>query len=351
MNKCNRHIICLGIVMLFTGWLPAWAAERVALVIGNDRYEQEARLRRAVSDAKIVGDALSRVGFQVIYKKDLDRQSMLDALSDLNRAAVGARWIVIYYAGHGIQVHNKNYLIPVNVALNRRGDLFNTIPLEALLLEVNQAQELGLVLLDSCRNNPFVAQLNQGTGRSVAARGMARVESTGGNTLVGFSTREGDIAADNGVYAQALVAQLKEHPGQDVRQLLGGVRDQVMRQTHQSQQPYTYGSLGGHYYSFAKPATPSPPTPSPGRCCQLWVKTVPDGARVRVMSIGPKYRDGIQVKPGKHRIRVEKEGYQPYDQRVKIDQDKQVITVDLKPIQVAQASTSIDSPFKPDIPR
>jgi outer membrane protein assembly factor BamB/cytochrome c5 len=162
----------------------------------------------------------------------------------------------VYYAGHGIQVQGKNHLIPVDVGLNREGDLRRTVLLDDLLTEVNQARELGLVILDACRDNPFAARLNQGAGRSVAVRGLARVEQTGKNTLVAFATREDTIAADTGVYAAALVQHLAT-PGLELRQLFGKVRDEVMARTGNGQQPYIYGSLGGGYYTF-KPG-PSPP--------------------------------------------------------------------------------------------
>ena len=249
-------------VWLLMGAMPiAWGAERVALVIGNNAYQHGGALTNAVSDAKTVGDALSSLGFRVLRKQDLSYTGWLDALDELGKAAAGADWAVVYYAGHGIQVQGKNHLIPVDVGLNREGDLRRTVLLDDLLTEVSQARELGLVILDACRDNPFAARLNQGTGRSVAGRGLARVGQTGKNTLVAFATREDTIAADSGVYAAALVQHLAT-PGLEVERLFGKVRDEVMRRTGNVQQPFTYGSLGGGYYAF-KPASAPVPTPAP----------------------------------------------------------------------------------------
>ena len=251
----------IGIWLLMGAMPIAWGAERVALVIGNNAYQHGGALTNAVSDAKTVGDALSSLGFRVLRKQDLSYTGWLDALDELGKAAVGADWAVVYYAGHGIQVQGKNHLIPVDVGLNREGDLRRTVLLDDLLTEVNQARELGLVILDACRDNPFAARLNQGTGRSVAGRGLARVGQTGKNTLVAFATREDTIAADSGVYAAALVQHLAT-PGLEVERLFGKVRDEVMKRTGNVQQPFTYGSLGGGYYAF-KPASAPVPPPAP----------------------------------------------------------------------------------------
>ena len=242
-------LVLLALLGLPSHELEAAPANRVALVIGNDAYRYGGELNHAVSDAQKVGAALKALGFQVISKQDLDYGGLLDALDQLGKAAVGADWVVVYYAGHGIQVQGKNHLIPVDVKLNRTGDLRRTVLLDDVLTEVNQARELGLVVLDACRDNPFAARLNQGTGRSLVGRGLTRVGETGGNTLVAFATREDDIAADNGVYATILAKYLVV-PDLEVRRLFGKVRDEVMAQTHNSQQPFTYGSLGGGYYVF-----------------------------------------------------------------------------------------------------
>jgi len=227
------------------------ADERVALVIGNDDYQSSWKLTNAVSDAKRVGDVLEKeLGLRVIRRNNLKHSEWLDTLDELGKAVVRADWVVVYYAGHGIQMGGKNYLVPVDVDLKGEGDLRRTVSLDALLVEVNRAQKLGLVILDACRNNPFTVQLNQSAGRSVAGRGLARVENTGNNnTLVAFATQEGTIAADSGVYADALVKYLAT-PGLEVERLFGKVRDEVMARTGNTQKPFTYGSLGGGSYVF-----------------------------------------------------------------------------------------------------
>ncbi len=249
---------CLGVLWLLLLPLPATAGTRVALVVGNNAYQYGGVLANAIGDAEKIGNVLEQLGFQVIRKQNLTYAGLLGALDELGKAATGADWVVVYYAGHAVQIAGKNHLVPVDVGLNREGDLRRTTKLDDLLTEVNQARELGLVILDACRDNPFMARLNQ--GRSVAGRGLARVGDTGGgNTLVAFATAEDTIAADSGVYADVLAKHLKATPGLEVRQLFGKVRDTVMERTNSSQKPYVYGSLGGGSYAFKPPSRPPVP--------------------------------------------------------------------------------------------
>ncbi len=146
MRESLLRMTALTLLVLLLQVVAATAGERVALVIGNNAYQHGGSLNNAVSDAQTVGNALQALGFRVIRKQDLDYGGLLDALDELGKAAAGADWAVVYYAGHGIQVQGNNYLIPVDVGLNREGDLRRTVLLGDLLTEVNQARELGLVI-------------------------------------------------------------------------------------------------------------------------------------------------------------------------------------------------------------
>ncbi len=238
------------LLMLLSMTVDSMAEERVAFIIGNDNYQAHSQLKNAVSDAKRIGDLLEReLGFRVIRKNDVKHSQWLDILDEIGKSAVKADWIVVYYAGHGIQFQGKNYLIPVDLDPKGESDLRRAGQLDELLAEVSRSQKMGLVILDACRNNPFTAQLNQSAGRSVAGRGLARVSNTGTNTLVAFATQEDNIAEDSGVYADVLVKYLAM-PGLSVEKLFGKVRDEVMERTGNVQKPFTYGSLGGGDYAF-----------------------------------------------------------------------------------------------------
>jgi uncharacterized caspase-like protein len=158
---------------------------------------------------------------------------------------------MVYFAGHGIEIDRVNYLIPVDAKLADDRDVKDeTVSYEALLRAVGGAKALRLVVLDACRNNPFKQQMHRSiASRSATDRGLAPPPETEPGTLVVYSAKEGEVAADdvdgvNGPFAKALVAELKV-PGVDVRRMFDNVRDDVLEVTRKRQQPYTYGSLPG----------------------------------------------------------------------------------------------------------
>ncbi len=240
-------------VSLILLWIMAWAlpgqaqtTARVALVIGNSDYQQRP-LKNPVNDAKSISEVLRGLHFDVIEVQNSTRSELENALALFGEKAEQAKIAVAYYAGHGIQVEGENYLIPVNVSLKKRRDLRKLLPLDDLLYEAKQARQLGLVILDACRDNPFADQLAGSLGRSMVGRGLARVERTASNVLVAFATKDNQIAEDgSGVhspYANALIEHLPQK-GVEIRHLFGRVRDKVMQHTDSRQQPFTYGTLG-----------------------------------------------------------------------------------------------------------
>lgn len=249
----------------------AYTATHVALVIGNNQY-QSAPLSNPINDAKAVGQTFRGMGYTVIEAYNANRAQMVQALSRFGQAAQGAHTAVVYYAGHGVQVEGDNYLIPANTPITHRRDLRNMIKLDELVLEVKQARQLGLVMLDACRDNPFGRKISQSVGRSVSGRGLSRIDDTPNNVLVGFATKAGQIAADgkgqrHSPYAQALINLLPQRV--EIRRLFGKIRDNVKSTTRNRQIPFTYGSLGGdalflsRQQGGAEPVRPTLPAPAP----------------------------------------------------------------------------------------
>lgn len=248
----RRGLDCwMGAWLLLAGGLGSALAAgepaRQALVIGNGAYTQAAPLPNPVADARAIAAKLRELGFAVQHHSDLTQPGLLDALDRFGRAAAGAEVILVYFAGHGIQVDGENYLLGVEADLRDRRDLRRALPLTAVLDEASRADTLGLVILDACRDNPFVVRLAEATGRSLLGRGLARVGAPAPNLLIAYATRDGAIAEDgkageHSPYARALLTHLGEPV--EVGLLLRRVRDSVMRQTAERQQPMTYGSLG-----------------------------------------------------------------------------------------------------------
>jgi uncharacterized caspase-like protein len=218
---------------------------RVALVIGNAAYRL-GPLQNPVNDAEAMAKTLEQdLNFdKVILKKDVTADAFRAALREFAREAVGAGLAVVYYAGHGTENGNKNYLIPIDAQLAKAGDLdLEAIALETVVAQLAGVTKLKLVILDACRNNVFpLAGGNRGS-----TRGLYRVEPEE-NTLVFYAAKDGTTADDglgrkHSPFTEALLKHIVT-PGLEIRFLLGEVRDDVMTATGKSQQPHVYGTLG-----------------------------------------------------------------------------------------------------------
>ncbi|MGO4508136.1 caspase domain-containing protein [Bradyrhizobium sp. 2TAF36] len=245
-----RRILSLLPVLLLFFCQPAWAGNRVALVIGNSAYKNAAPLSNPVNDAAIVEATLKNAGFDVVQtRQDLQAIEMRRTLRDFADQARDADVAVIYYAGHGMEIEGTNYLIPVDATLERDTDVYDeAFSLDRVMLAIEPARQLRLVILDACRNNPFSEKMKRTVGSRSISRGLARIEPATANTLVAFAAKAGSTASDgnskNSPYAAALVKYIGT-PGLDLRRVFGFVRDDVMKATGNRQEPYVYGTLGG----------------------------------------------------------------------------------------------------------
>ncbi len=221
-------------------------------------------MRRSASRSAIA-ILLRSAGFAVVEpRSDIDLVQMRRAISDFAETLRDSDIAVIYFAGHGIEVDGTNYL-PFDAVLARDFDVEDeTISLDRVLRAIEPARRLRLVILDSCRNNPFT----ESTKRSTRAihRGLARVEPATPDTLIAFAAKAGSTANDgNGEHSPFAAALLKHlaAPGLDVRLALGEVRDAVMASTSPRQEPFVYGSLGGRTISIVDAPASSSASPAP----------------------------------------------------------------------------------------
>lgn len=222
---------------------------RVALVIGNSNYGHVPVLPNAANDAKALQRELTEAGFQsVTLKLDLKREDLVVALGEFAQIADNADWAVIYYSGHGIEYKGNNYLIPIDARLRVDRDIdLESIDIGKVLSAAESARRLRLVVLDACRNNPFLDQMKRTVATRSLTRGLARTEPDAG-TLIVYSAKHGELAldgdGDNSPFALALLRRLKT-PNLEIRRLFDLVRDDVLLATNKKQQPYSYGSLSG----------------------------------------------------------------------------------------------------------
>ena len=244
---------------------PSGAPEkRIALVVGIGKYEFAPELQNPHNDAKAIGEALRALQFEVDERFDVDGRSFERALRDFGIRASQADVAVIFYAGHGIQVGGNNYIVPSDARLERERDLvYEALPLNLMMGELSQARKLGILMLDSCRNNPFVDRLKQaGQNRVQVSYGFARVDDTPSDTLVAMATRADQLAedgqGDHSPYTAALLQHL-ETPGLELSLFFRNVRDSVRQATNGRQEPYIFGSLGATPFYF----NPRPPNRPP----------------------------------------------------------------------------------------
>jgi formylglycine-generating enzyme required for sulfatase activity len=241
-------MLCCAIVGIQIG--PAGAEKRVALVIGNARYEHIPALPNVSSDAKAMEALLTAARFDsVVALHDQRVDALRRELLAFAERATQADVAVLFYAGHGIEVDRVNYLIPVDARL--KSDLAvkdETVSLDRVLELMAPARKLRVVILDACRDNPFVKSMRITLPTRSVTRGLGRVEAGDANTLVAFATEPNAVAEDGTGRNSPFTAALLKHlatPGLDLRLALGSVRDEVMAATGRKQRPYVTSSLGG----------------------------------------------------------------------------------------------------------
>jgi uncharacterized caspase-like protein len=239
--------------------LHAQAERRVALVIGNAKYAYAPALRNPANDAKDVTEALKRVGFEVLVGMDLDQQNFAGITEKFARMLDDADVGLFYYAGHGLQMNNRNYLVSTNARLESEFLLpSETVDLEMIVQLMESKVPINLVFLDACRNNPLTENLKRSLvalKRSVAlGRGLARMEPSGRDTLIAFAAAPGQEAADgterNSPFAAALLQHLPK-PGVEVSVMLKEVAADVRRNTQNAQRPQQLSDMTRPFY-FAK---------------------------------------------------------------------------------------------------
>ena len=226
---------------------PGASGKRLALVIGNSAY-RDAPLKNPVNDARALGTKLRSLGFDVMIGENLGQRDMTRLIARFGERLAGNDVGMFFFAGHGIQIKGKNYLIPVDAQIGSENSVrAEAVDVDAVLDQLS-ASPLNLVILDACRNNPFERRF-----RSVGG-GLAQMEAPKG-TLIAYATAPGKVASDgegvNSTYTAALLKVLGES-GLPVESVFKRVRGEVARMTSDAQVPWEASSLTGDFF-FAGP--------------------------------------------------------------------------------------------------
>jgi hypothetical protein len=224
--------------------LPTAAADRVALLIGNNQYSSNA-LRNAVNDARDLSDALKDLGFQVIVRENASRKDMIDAIREFGQAIEGASAALFFYAGHAMQFKERNYLIPIDAAMGSEEDVtFFSVEVSQVFDRMDRARtRFNFIILDACRDNPFAASFK------LTSAGLAQM-STPSGTLIAYATSPGATAADgfgrNGIYTKHILQNIRAND-LPVEIMFKRVREGVERETRKLQTPWDSSSLKGDF--------------------------------------------------------------------------------------------------------
>ncbi len=228
----------------------ATGEQRVALVIGNSQYK-DSPLPNPVNDARAIAKSLSESGFKVTKKENIGQKEMQLAMREFGDALKGGGVGLFYYAGHGMQVKGRNFLIPVDAQIQREDEVaYNSVDAGQVLDKMEAANNrLNIVILDACRNNPFARSFRSG------GAGLAQMDAPVG-TLIAFATAPGSVASDgegqNGLYTQHLLQSMQK-PGIKIEDVFKNVRASVRKDSGGKQIPWESTSLEGDFIFVPQP--------------------------------------------------------------------------------------------------
>ena len=348
------------------GETSAPTSDRVALVIGNGDYKHVTPLANTINDAVVMADALKSLGFELVGGKaqtNLDKNGLDNVIRKFGETIRGKRVAFLYYAGHGVQVDGRNYLIPTSANVAAKTDVkYELVNVDNVLDDMNASgTQVNIIVLDACRNNPFGDR-----GLRGGASGLAGMDAPSG-TLIAYATSPGKTASDgfgkNSPYTESLARIIRE-PGLDIEDVFREVGKDVQLKTAGVQVPWKMDSLTEKFYfktltgaegpiqtaGGPGPAavTPKPETPPTG---SIKVKSTPAGAAVYVNGTrkGVTPMDISGLSPGSVVLRVVLDGYEIVEDTVRIDAGKEeIMNYTLARMAAAPpASPGIETEVKP----
>lgn len=221
---------------------------RVALVIGNSDY-RSAPLDNPANDASDLAASLEKQGFNVLVRENVGERGLKEAVDvfakHLQKGGIG----LFFFAGHGIQLKDQNFLLPVDVGFDSEADVsFKSVSAEYVLSRMAEAgNRINIVILDACRNNPL-QQSRKTISKGLGVMNVGRAEK---GTFIAYATSPGSTAADgtgrNGLYTKHLLRSL-ETQDSDIDRVFGRVRTGVVQDTNGEQVPWTSSSVIGSFY-------------------------------------------------------------------------------------------------------
>lgn len=255
MRKIQLLFFVLLAVAFSFGTSHAAVGKRVALVIGNSAYRNVAALPNPERDGRAVAAKLKELGFIVVEGYDLDQASFTTKIRDFSVAVRNADIGLVFYAGHGMQVNGKNYLVPVDAAFADASSLdFEAVPMDLVMRQMQSDVGVSVVILDACRNDPFsqilARSMSLATRSTALHEGLAevKVSDAGQGTAIIFATSPDEVALDgdggHSPFTTALLNRI-DAPDTDLQVVMARITGDVYSATKKTQRPWMNASLTG----------------------------------------------------------------------------------------------------------
>jgi hypothetical protein len=289
-----RMIRLTVLLLCLLGPVEAGADERrLALVIGNSDYVLVPHLDNPKNDATAVAQRLRDLGFSVTLALNLDKARFEDEVRKFASSLDGAQAAVFFYAGHGLQIDGRNYMVPIDADVSNEADLpFQLVAVDIALQRLASQRITTIVILDACRNNPLGNRLAKAINRRANAvgQGLASIYASA-DTLISFSTQPGNVALDgdgpDSPFTESLLKYI-DVANVDVLSVLRDVRRDVVAHTNEHQVPWETSSLLNEFFfkkstdqananAVGKPSNPAAPA---GDAQGAQQKNAPDLSRV-----------------------------------------------------------------------
>lgn len=330
----------LGLMLLAPSAGAAASPPRLALVIGNSGYAV-GPLENPIKDARAMAAALETAGFEVMLRTDATRTELIGALrqfGDALRSAGPGAAGAFYFAGHGVQIKGRNFLIPVDADIAHEDEVaYQSLDAQAVIDKMESAGNgSNLLILDACRNNPFAR------GSRDTRNGLAQMDAPVG-MLVAFATAPGATASDglrggHGLYTSHLLDEVRK-PGLKVEEVFKRVRAAVVRDSRGRQVPWESTALVGDFYFVPPSARVPPEAPNADEALDhaLWALVRESRSRTEVQAYLRRFPNGRHADEAQRRLQALQAG----DAR-----DARVAAPDTPP--QAPATSPVEAPSSPE---
>ena len=290
---------------------------KIALIIGNSKYKHFSKLKNSKNDAYDMKNVLKAQGFDVLYLQDGTLRDMKKIVRKFTKKLRNGGVGFFFYAGHGLEVDGKNYLIPTNANIPEKDEVeYESLSMNMIIDKMeNSNNRLNIVVLDACRNDPFSRSGGGGLAQINNAKGM----------YIAFATSPGSVASDgskkdrNGLFTKHLINNIKKS-NLELDRVFKNTRIAVSDDSDDRQRPWTSSSVNGDFYfkidkniEYLKSKKKENSTftfkDKKSEKYTLTINTNPYNAEVQIVNIMQKYHDGIELKKGNYEIKISKNGY------------------------------------------